>query len=190
MEKEIETSPESTESEKSAQSSNIWEWYEAAVSAIVILILIASFFFRVVQVDGDSMKNTLLDGDRLIVWGAGYEPQRGDVVIVDGNSAYGKPLVKRVIAVGGDTIYIDYENGNVEVNGELLDEPYIRQKTHLYFDVEFPLTVPQGTVFAMGDNRNESLDSRSSRVGCIDNRNILGKVLLRFLPFNRLGAIS
>lgn len=128
----------------------------------------------------------LANGDKLIVWGAGYEPQRGDVVIVDSYTAYGKPLVKRVIAKGGDTISIDYASGTVTVNGEVLDEDYIAEPTYLGYDVEFPYTVPEGTVFVMGDNRNNSLDSRSSYVGCIDERDILGKVLVCFLPFRIL----
>ena len=130
------------------------------------------------------------NGDKLIVWGAGYTPQRGDVVIVDSYTSYGKPLVKRVIAKGGDTISIDYDAGTVEVNGELLQEDYIAAPTHLGYDVEFPYTVPEGTVFVMGDNRNESLDSRSSYVGCIDERDILGKVLLCFLPVSDFGVVK
>ena len=117
-------------------------------------------------------------------------PQRGDVVIVDSYTSYGKPLVKRVIAKGGDTISIDYDAGTVEVNGEVLQEDYIAEPTHLGYDVEFPYTVPEGTVFVMGDNRNESLDSRSSYVGCIDERDILGKVLLCFLPVSDFGVVE
>jgi signal peptidase I len=170
---------------------NILEWYEALISAVVILALAFSFVFRIIQVDGDSMKPTLLDGDKLIVWGAGYTPARGDVVIVDSETSFGKPLVKRVIATGGDVIDIDYTLGTVTVNGETLDEEYLHGvATLLGYDVEFPLTVPEGTVFVMGDNRNNSLDSRSSRVGCIDERDILGKVLVRFLPIGSMGVIQ
>jgi len=133
---------------------------------------------------------TLADGDKLIVWGVGYEPQRGDVVIVDSYTAYGKPLVKRVIAKGGDTISIDYNTGAVTVNGELLQEDYIAEPTYLGYDVVFPYTVPEGFVFVMGDNRNASLDSRSSSVGCIDERDILGKVLVRFLPVSNFGVVK
>ena len=111
-------------------------------------------------------------------------------MIVDSYTSYGKPLVKRVIAKGGDTISIDYDAGTVEVNGERLQEDYIAAPTHLGYDVEFPYTVPEGTVFVMGDNRNESLDSRSSYVGCIDERDILGKVLLCFLPVSDFGVVK
>ena len=156
----------------------------------LVLVLVFSFFFRIIQVDGESMVPTLENGDKLVVWGAGYEPQRGDVVIVDSYPSYGRPLVKRVIAKGGDTISIDYATGTVEVNGKVLEEDYIAEPTYLGYDVEFPYTVPEGTVFGMGDNRNASLDSRSSYVGCIDEQDILGKVLLCFLPFSDFGVVK
>ena len=175
---------------KPVRGQGVLEWYEALISAALVLVLVFSFFFHIIQVDGSSMVPTLVNGDKLIVWGAGYTPQRGDVVIVDSYTSYGKPLVKRVIAKGGDTISIDYDAGTVEVNGELLQEDYIAAPTHLGYDVEFPYTVPEGTVFVMGDNRNESLDSRSSYVGCIDERDILGKVLLCFLPVSDFGVVK
>ncbi len=172
------------------RGQSLLEWYEALISAALVLVLIFSFFFRIIQVDGSSMVPTLINGDKLIVWGAGYSPKRGDVVIVDSYTSYGKPLVKRVIAKGGDTISIDYETGTVTVNGEVLQEDYIAERTYLGYDVTFPYTVPEGTVFVMGDNRNQSLDSRSSYVGCIDERDILGKVLLCFLPFSDFGVVK
>ncbi len=172
------------------RGQNLLEWYEALISAALVLVLIFSFFFRIIQVDGSSMVPTLTNGDKLIVWGAGYSPERGDVVIVDSYTSYGKPLVKRVIAKGGDTISIDYDTGTVTVNGEVLQEDYIAERTYLGYDVTFPYTVPEGTVFVMGDNRNQSLDSRSSYVGCIDERDILGKVLLCFLPFSDFGVVK
>lgn len=174
----------------SVRGQGLLEWYEALISAALVLVLVFSFFFRIIQVDGRSMVPTLNNGDKLIVWGAGYTPQRGDVVIVDGYTTYGKPLVKRVIAKGGDTVEIDYDEGIVMVNGTVLEEEYIAEPTYLGFDVEFPYTVPDGTVFVMGDNRNESLDSRSSSVGCIDERDILGKVLLCFMPFTDFGVVK
>ena len=176
--------------QQAVRGQNVFEWYEALISAAMVLVLIFSFFFRIIQVDGESMVPTLQNGDKLVVWGAGYEPQRGDVVIVDSYTAYGKPLVKRVIAKGGDTVSIDYETGTVMVNGEVLQETYIAEPTYLGYDVTFPYTVPEGTVFVMGDNRNASLDSRSSYVGCIDERDILGKVLLCFLPFSDFGVVK
>ena len=162
---------EKQEQAKPVRGQNLLEWYEALISAALVLVLIFSFFFRIIQVDGSSMVPTLVNGDKLIVWGAGYTPQRGDVVIVDSYTSYGKPLVKRVIAKGGDTVSI-------------------AEPTYLGYDVTFPDTVPEGTVFVMGDNRNQSLDSRSTYVGCIDERDILGRVLLCFMPFTDFGVVK
>ena len=120
---------QTTQQPKTAKGQGAFEWYEALISAALVLVLIFSFFFRIIQVDGESMVPTLQNGEKLIVWGAGYEPQRGDVVIVDSYTPYGKPLVKRVIAKGGDTICIDYETGTVAVNGEVLQEDYIAEPT-------------------------------------------------------------
>ena len=178
---------EKQEQAKPVRGQNLLEWYEALISAALVLVLIFSFFFRIIQVDGSSMVPTLVNGDKLIVWGAGYTPQRGDVVIVDSYTSYGKPLVKRVIAKGGDTVSIDYATGTVAVNGEVLQEDYIAEPTYLGYDVTFPYTVPEGTVFVMGDNRNQSLDSRSTYVGCIDERDILGKCLCALCPLQILG---
>ena len=177
------------ESREKARARNVIEWYEALVSAAVLLAVCFSFLLRIVQVDGSSMVPTLRNGDRLIVWGAGYTPEDGDVVILDDGTSYGKPLVKRVIACAGETVDIDFASGEVRVNGTLLDEPYIKEPTALSYDVEFPVTVPEGTVFVMGDNRNGSLDSRSSMVGYIAVEDVLGKVLIRFLPFSGFGTI-
>ena len=175
---------------KPVRGQGVLEWYEALISAALVLVLVFSFFFRIIQVDGSSMVPTLVNGDKLIVWGAGYTPQRGDVVIVDSYTSYGKPLVKRLIATGGDTVSIDYATGTVAVNGEVLQEDYIAEPTYLGYDVQFPYTVPEGTVFVMGDNRNQSLDSRSTYVGCIDERDILGKVLVCFMPFTDFGVVK
>lgn len=173
-----------------APGQGVIEWYEALVSALVVMVLLFSFFFRIIQVDGGSMNPTLWDGDKLVVWGAGYTPQRGDVVIVDDYTSYGRPLVKRIIAKGGDTISIDYTAGTVTVNGQLLQEDYIAEPTYLGYDVEFPYTVPEGQLFLMGDNRNASLDSRSSSIGCIAEEDILGKVLFCFLPLEDAGVVK
>ena len=171
------------------RNKDILEWYDALAVAVAVIALVFTFGLRVVQVDGHSMQPTLLNGERLLMTPL-KTPDYDDVVIVDSYIPYGKPLVKRVIAKGGDTIRIDYSTGAVTVNGELLQEDYIAEPTYLGYDVEFPYTVPEGTVFVMGDNRNASLDSRSSYVGSIDERDILGKVLLCFLPFSDFGVVK
>ena len=174
--------------ERSAQ--NALDWYEAMIFALVILVAAFSFFFRIIMVNGSSMVPTLSGGDRLVIWAAGYTPQHGDVIVIDGYIDYGKPLVKRIIAKGGDTVDIDFTSGQVAVNGEVLEEPYIAEPTYESFDVTFPLVVPENTVFVLGDNRNGSSDSRVSSIGCIDERDIMGKVVFRFSPFDRIGGIE
>ncbi|MCI2046715.1 MAG: signal peptidase I [Faecalibacterium sp.] len=175
-------------SEKSGQG--LLEWYEALVFAIVVVVVAFSFALRITLVNGTSMVPTLQDQDRLVVWAAGYTPAHGDIVILDGYIDFGKPLVKRIIGLPGDTVNIDFSTGEVSVNGEVLDEPYIADQTHLQGDVTFPLTVPEGKVFVMGDNRNGSTDSRFSSVGCIDERDVLGKAFFRLLPFSEIGTIA
>ena len=168
----------------------IVEWAESLAFSCALLVLIFVFLFRAVTVSGSSMQPTLMGGDKIIVRSIGYTPERGDVVVIDGYISYGEPLVKRIIALGGDVVDIDLGTSAVYVNGELLDEPYLGSMISSPGDVEFPLTVPEGTVFVLGDNRRVSLDSRSSEVGFIDSRDILGKVVFRFFPFHSFGGIQ
>ena len=155
--------------------------------AVAVIALVFTFGLRVVQVDGHSMQPTLLNGERLLMTPL-KTPDYGDVVIVDSYIPYGKPLVKRVIGMGGDTIDIDFEAGIVYRNGAALEEPYTAEPTYLFESVEFPITVPDGCLFLMGDNRNNSTDSRDVSVGCVDERDIMGAAVLRVLPFGKIGA--
>ena len=163
------------------------EWYDALAMAVAVIALVFTFSLRVVQVDGHSMQPTLLNGERLLMTPL-KTPDYGDVVIVDSYIPYGKPLVKRVIGKAGDTIDIDFTAGIVYRDGEALDEPYTAEPTYLYESVDFPITVPDGCLFLMGDNRNNSTDSRDTRVGCVDERDIMGAAVLRVLPFGKIGA--
>lgn len=168
----------------------ILDWYDALVFALTALVLVFAFCMRVVVVSGHSMEPTLFEGDRLLIQSTFYTPQYEDVVVIDGYINYGKPLVKRVIAKGGDTVDIDNEKGIVYVNGEALDEPYVAEPTYTLGNMAFPLTVPEGQLFVMGDNRQHSTDSRFTSVGFIDERDILGKVLWRIFPLNSLEKIQ
>lgn len=161
----------------------LYDMAGSVTAALVIIFIVFTFLFRAVSVIGSSMVPTLVDGDWLLV-SASSEYERGDVIIITQPNDRNEPLVKRIIAKGGETIDIDFNTHEVYVNGELLEETYIKEPTALYYDVEFPYVVPEGCVFVMGDNRNDSLDSRSSRIGPIDERYILGKAVFRILPVN------
>ncbi len=171
--------------------SELFEWLETIAIALVAVVLLFTFVFRIVGVDGDSMMDTLYDGDRLIVSHLFYKPKAGDIVIITQPNAVNKPLVKRIVALGGQTVDIDTERGLVYVDGKVIDEPYIKEPTVRIPSppLQFPYTVPEGKVFVMGDNRNNSLDSRSTAVGPIDERYILGKAVFRVFPLNRFGGL-
>ena len=135
---------------------------------------------------------TLQNGERLVISNLFYEPTAEDIVVLCGEAdrEEGKNLIKRIIATEGQTIDIDFEAGEVYVDGQKLDEPYILEPTYLDEGTEFPLTVPEGEIFVMGDNRNGSRDSRSLTVGTVKEEYIVGRVLFRFFPFDRFGKIS
>jgi signal peptidase I len=131
------------------------------------------------------MSRTLSDGAWVAVNGVVSRYEYGDIIVITQPWEKNVPIIKRVIAVGGDVVNIDFNTKEVFVNGEKLDEPYIAEPTRLYYDVSFPLTVEEGKLFVMGDNRNNSLDSRSSRIGLVDERYVLGKAVFRLYPFNK-----
>lgn len=152
-------------------------------TSIVAIMLIFTFVFRIVGVSGPSMMNTLHNGDWLLVSAFITEPERGDIVIVTQPNSFNEPIVKRVIAVGGDTIDIDFENALVYINGEVISEPYLASPTTTdELAWNYPITLKEGQVFVMGDNRQHSTDSRSPDIGLIDENYILGQVMVRFSP--------
>ena len=172
-------------------SCEAFEWCESIVFALLVTITVLVFGVNFSRVSGHSMDSTLADGDHVLVQTLFYKPKRGDVITTDAWISYAKPLAKRVIATEGDTVLIDSITGTVSINGQVLQEPYLDAGTvTLPGDVAYPLTVPQGKLFVMGDNRSGSLDSRASEVGFIDKRDILGKVLLRIAPFGSAGKIK
>ncbi len=161
------------------------------VSAIVIIFILFTFVFRPASVVGDSMLPTLQNGNWLITMPQ-EEYEYGDIVVFtpdenltnyEGEPQNGEPYIKRVIATEGQRVDINFMSGQVYVDGKELDEPYIMALTRESSDVVFPVVVPKGKVFVMGDNRNNSRDSRTSGVGFVDKETILGKVIFRLLPF-------
>ena len=161
----------------------IYEWMDSFVFSIILILLAVSLFLISNGVDGESMMPTLNHGDWLTVKAINTEINRGDIVIVTQPNDRNEPLVKRVIAVGGDTLDIDFISGQVKVNGEIIDEPYIMEPTRSRGDFDKPIKIPEGYVFVMGDNRNNSLDSRFDSIGIIDERYILGVANARMFPF-------
>ena len=177
----------------------LFEWSGALVSSIVFVVILFAFITTIFSVSGHSMDPTLADGEMMLISRLFYEPKPMDIVMfcqedvkVD-NTETGRqiPLVKRIIAVGGQTVTIDYGAGTVTVDGVAIEEDYIlepmRQKSFPEVSTTY---VPEGYVFAMGDNRNDSMDSRSPSVGVIDERFILGRVLLRLSPLNKFGLVK
>ena len=156
------------------------------ITALLVVAFVFVFLFRIVGVSGQSMTNTLQNGDRLIMISRFYTIERGDIVVINRRS--GEPLIKRVIAVAGDTIAFNDETGKITLNGVEQDEPYVRRSHTGSFGFETPYTVPEGYIFAMGDNRDESKDSRM--LGPFAVRDIAGVAVFRLFPLSEFGRIG
>lgn len=184
--------PKEVLTKRQALAQNLFFWLQALSFALIALILIFSFAGRIITVDGTSMLPTLEHGDVLLLRSAGYTPQQGDVVVLTKDFAIytDRPIVKRVIAVGGQTVRIDYDEDTVYVDDVALDEPYILESDmRPAYQIE-EITVPEGCIFVMGDNRNNSTDSRSEDLGAIDTRYVLGKVILVAFPLSNFGLVN
>ena len=168
-----------------------YDWIQCLTSALIICVILFVFFIRIIDVKGTSMNPTLLNGDKMFVSNLFYEPKAGDVMIFKMDSYDPeKALVKRVIATEGQEINIDFANGIVYIDGEAVEEDYIADLTKNKLDFIGPQTVPEGCVFAMGDNRNESNDSRDKRIGMIDSRLIIGRAYYVIYPVTQFRPIK
>ena len=187
---------------QTAKGRDLYEWVQSLVGSVLVVVAIFTFVIRMMGVDGHSMLNTLQHGDRLLVVNSMlyHDYKYGDIVILRKNGVFDDdPIVKRVIAVEGQTVDIDFAEGIVYVDGEALEEDYIREPTYTAVGTEFPLTVPEGSIFVMGDNRNGSSDSRDYRLGTVDTRYVIGKAAFLIFPgpdyetekrdFKRIGVI-
>ena len=181
---------------------SVFDWLEIIVLSFMIVLFLITFVVRHSPVDGSSMVPTLQNKDILLISNIGYTPQRGDIIVVqdDGDLiGLNEPLVKRVIAVGGDTVDINFDTWTTTVttaDGEIIvyeNEPYVNHTTapmrNPTFSLQYPVHVEEGHLFVMGDNRNGSTDSRDGRVGILDERYVVGHVLFRIFPLNRFGSL-
>lgn len=193
---------ESSEQKQKKQGGflkELFDWVVAIVIAVVIAMVVRNYVLTLVKVQGQSMEPTLHNADRLYVNRLFYEPEKGDVVIFVSETDPDHPYVKRVIATEGDTVYIDFSTGNVFVNGSLIEENYIKEKTMLMgsyiyelmskgqYSPERPITIEKDHIFVMGDNRNNSKDSRE--LGPIPIDEVLGGAVFRFWPFDSFGSV-
>ena len=177
----------------------IYDFVAMLAGSVAAVILIFTLLFRLSSVDGSSMINTLHHGDRLIVSAIVSEPEYGDIVAVQKTEGYSLPLVKRVIATGGETVIFDFSDWKVSVkdkNGNIreLDEYYVNRVSGAMRREDVPMSnevyVPEGYIFVMGDNRNGSTDSRSSRIGLISVHEVMGKAVFRIFPLSDMGSLA
>ncbi|MCI5499692.1 MAG: signal peptidase I [Clostridiales bacterium] len=177
-----------------AFGADLFAWLQALTFALVLLLVVFTFFGRLIGVNGHSMDPTLNHQDMLFLQSIAYEPKQGDVVVLHkdfGDITY--PIVKRVIAVGGQTVEINYNTSTVYVDGQPLDEPYILEPMVPPDGVYNQSTyweVPEGSIFVMGDNRNNSSDSRDSRLGPVDEDYVLGRAICTVLPFQHISLVK
>jgi len=203
--KEMPSEPNMSGEQKKSDSfkDTVLLYLHDFVTWLVVILLVFLLLFRVVVVSGPSMNDTLVHGDYLLLINNVLytNPKQGDIVVAAKSSfKEGEPIIKRVIATEGQSVDIDFDAGIVYVDGVALEEPYTKTPTNIFEGVEFPLTVEEGCIFVMGDNRNESKDSRSPEIGLIDEREVLGKAIFLFLPgkdletkqmnFKRIGALQ
>ena len=193
------TGSQSPDSKLKKISAEIFDNVETFVYGCCVLMFLLTFVFRICQVDGPSMNKTLIHGDKLIISDMFYEPQQYDIVVFHQTDAsrqgYNERIVKRVIATGGHYVKIDFDNDAVYVSEDNVfdDSDLIDESEYKYLDIGrwkrsgvLETYVPEGKLFVMGDNRNNSADSRTADIGLVDSRRVLGKVVLRFMPFSSI----
>lgn len=176
------------EANSSKSMSIIYDWVQCILIAFIAVAILLTFAFRVINVDGDSMMDTLFNSDKVLVSELFYTPKDNDVVVISHGAQFPKPIIKRVIATAGQTLDINFETGEVVVDGIVINEDYIIGETKRG-NAEIPSVIPEGKVFVMGDNRSVSLDSRFEEIGLINETDIIGKAEFVFLPFEHFGFV-
>ena len=172
--------------QEKVKHQGLYDWMQSVVTTFLFIMILLTFVGRTMGVENTSMMPTLHDSDRMIIRSIFYTPAPNDIIVFSTQSFEdGASLVKRVIALAGDTVDIDFDRGIVYRNGLALEEPFVNSQSNLRGDVMFPQVVPEGHVFVLGDNRNSSADSRNSSIGHIDEREIIGRVVALITPINR-----
>ncbi len=189
-----------TQKEKGSFLGELFEYFEQFIIAACCVLIIFTFCTRICRVSGDSMLNTLYDTEVLLVSDVLYTPERGDIIVFHQTGDLNEPVVKRVIATEGEWIDIEASNNKLIVtiydsnkeNPRVLDEDYANyfKGVGYYHYTNYPVQVPEGCIFVMGDNRGNSLDSRSDSIGFVDVRRVLGKVVCRVLPLDKFGTVN
>lgn len=181
------------EQKRRSHAQQLFRDCKEIIAILIVFMIFYMLCFRIVIVVGSSMYDTLMDGDRLVLLSNVFyrEPKYGDIIVASKDTFRGgECIVKRVIATEGQTIDIDFSTGAVYVDGEKLDEPYLYSQTMLAEGISFPLTVDEGCLFVMGDNRMDSCDSRSTQIGLIDRREVLGKAVFLLFPGTHGGSVA
>ena len=162
--------------------SGFYDWVRCILFAISVVVVCLIFLFRLVDVEGRSMNNTLATNDKVIVTNLFYTPKNNDIVVISHGAEYNSPIIKRVIAVAGQTVKVDYDNDQIIVDGVVLDEPYIEGSTYgnNIGDNEIPEVIPEGKIFVMGDNRNISNDARYWNNTYVKKEQIIGKAMVKY----------
>jgi len=198
----LEAEETEEEEEVREEDGSLFDWTRALIGAVLGVVLIFLFVAQLITVQGPSMQNTLYAGDKVIVVKAPLcKIEAGDIVMVKQyNAPLNDTIIKRVVAVGGQTIDIDFYNGAVYADGKALEEDYIAERTYMDEGMQFPITLEEGEVFLMGDNRNHSTDSRSPMLGVVDERYVVGEAVFLLFPgpnygtkkldFKRIGGLA
>lgn len=181
---------------KRPAGGELFEWLQMVLICVVGAVIAFNCVVRLSVVNGHSMDPTLEHGELMLVWSAGYDPEQGDVVVLNKTTAdfLGEAaIVKRVIATEGQSVDIDYVNNRVYVDGEALEEDYTLEAMYLPGNPHMQQThfeVPEGEIFVMGDNRNGSTDSRDDRLGTIHEDYVLGRAVCAIWPIGKIGLIG
>ena len=195
-----ETITEKPQHPKKSFLGDALDYIEIFVVALCLVILLFSFGFRLCTVSGPSMENTLYNNEQLVITDVFYKPKAGDIVVFHHLGNLNEPVVKRVIAVEGETVKLEYTDTSMIVTVTSADgksSRVLNEEDYMYYDLnhimirrDMEYTVGEGQIFVMGDNRNHSTDSRSQEIGMVDVRSVLGKVIFRVTPFERFGAVK